>query len=172
MVEWLLHTVEDNSEALEDLHRRAITEARVRGLDYKAMAAEFNEKKLRRGNNYRQPWTAKYIILRWSKLKRLQRKREQKGSAKVAVSKPCHSEGVSMNTNPVRNSSKAQSSTPAFLPRSRGSRCKGTPRQAPVVVTITFAIRWRNEPGHTVYKTSPFGGEEPASSDKGYRKHN
>jgi hypothetical protein len=53
MAEWLLHTVEDNSEPLEDLHRRAITEARARGLDYKQMAVEFNERKLRRGNNYR-----------------------------------------------------------------------------------------------------------------------
>ena len=78
MVEWLLHTVEDNSEPLEDLHRRAITEARARGLDYKQMAVEFNARKLRRGNNYRQPWTASYISCRWRALKRLQLKRSRK----------------------------------------------------------------------------------------------
>jgi hypothetical protein len=78
MVEWLLHTVEDDSEPLEDLHRRAITEARARGLDYRQIAVDFNERKLRRGNNYRQPWTASYISCRWRALKRLQQKRKQK----------------------------------------------------------------------------------------------
>jgi hypothetical protein len=42
-----------------------------------------------------------------------------------------------------------------------------TPRQAPEVITITFAIRWRNEPGHTVYRLCRSVGEEPASSDEG-----
>jgi hypothetical protein len=49
------------------------------------MAVEFNERKLRRGNNYRQPWTAKYIILRWNRLKRRQQKREQEQSANAVL---------------------------------------------------------------------------------------
>jgi len=88
MVEWLLHTAEKNSEPLEELHRRAFLDALARGLDYEEMAVEFNERKLRRGNNYRQPWTASYVSCRWYKLKRLQQKREQNASAKVAVSEP------------------------------------------------------------------------------------
>jgi len=76
-----------------------------------------------------------------------------------------------MNTDTVRNNSNAQSSTRAFLPRSRGFH-PGAPRQAPAVVTITFSIRWRNEPGHTVYRLCLSVGEEPASSDKGHRKLN
>jgi hypothetical protein len=85
MVEWLLHTAAKNSEPLEELHRRAILDALARGLDYEEMAVEFNEKKLRRGNNYRQPWTAKYLILRWSRLRRRQQKREQEQSANAAL---------------------------------------------------------------------------------------
>jgi len=86
MVEWLLHTIEHNSEPLEDLHHRAITEARARGLSYKEMAVEFNERKLRRANNYRQPWTASYINVRWGRVNRRRRNREQKGSASAALS--------------------------------------------------------------------------------------
>ena len=85
MVEWLLHTDEKNSEPLEELHRRAILDALARGLDYKEMAVEFNERKLRRGNNYRQPWTAKYLGLRWGRLRRRQQKREQEQSANAAL---------------------------------------------------------------------------------------
>jgi DNA invertase Pin-like site-specific DNA recombinase len=85
MVEWLLHTNEKNSEPLAELHGRAILDAIARGLDYQEMAVEFNERKLRRGNNYRQPWTAKYIILRWNRLKRRQQKREQEQSANAVL---------------------------------------------------------------------------------------
>jgi Recombinase len=85
MVEWLLHTAEKNSEPLEELHRRAFLDALARGLDYEEMAVEFNEKKLRRGNNYRQPWTAKYLSLRWGRLRRRQQKREQEHSANAAL---------------------------------------------------------------------------------------
>jgi hypothetical protein len=49
------------------------------------MAVEFNERKLRRRNNYRQPWTAKYLILRWGRLRRRQQKREQEQSANAAL---------------------------------------------------------------------------------------
>jgi DNA invertase Pin-like site-specific DNA recombinase len=85
MVEWLLHTAEKNSEPLEELHRRAILDALARGLDYQEMAVEFNERKLRRGNNYRQPWTAKYLSLRWCRLRQRQQKREQEQSANAAL---------------------------------------------------------------------------------------
>jgi DNA invertase Pin-like site-specific DNA recombinase len=85
MVEWLLHTAEKNSEPLEELHRRAILDALARGLDYEEMAVEFNERKLRRGNNYRQPWTAKYLSLRWCRLRQRQQKREQEQSANAAL---------------------------------------------------------------------------------------
>jgi hypothetical protein len=88
MVEWLLHTIENESEPLEDLHRRAITEAHARGLNYEEMAVEFNERKLRRGNNYRQPWTASYINHRWRALKRLKRNREQKATAGAELPNP------------------------------------------------------------------------------------
>ena len=64
---------------------RAILDALARGLDYEEMAVEFNERKLRRGNNYRQPWTAKYLILRWGKLRQRQQKREQEQSANAAL---------------------------------------------------------------------------------------
>src|SRR5262249_36214182 len=42
---------------LEEEHRKAITEARARGLDYEQMAIEFNERKIRRRDG--QPWRAK-----------------------------------------------------------------------------------------------------------------
>ncbi len=41
---------------LEDIHRNAIADARARGLNYKEMAIEFNENKIRRRDG--QPWTA------------------------------------------------------------------------------------------------------------------
>ncbi len=44
---------------LEDEHRKAIAEARARGLDYQQMAIEFNERKIRRRDG--QPWRARDI---------------------------------------------------------------------------------------------------------------
>jgi hypothetical protein len=85
MVQWLRHKVERQSESLEELHRRAISDALARGLDYKEIAIEFNEKKLGRGTNYRQPWTAKYLILRWGTLRRRQQKREEEQSANAVL---------------------------------------------------------------------------------------
>jgi len=85
MVKWLRHKVERQSESLEELHRRAISDALARGLDYKEIAIEFNEKKLGRGTNYRQPWTAKYLILRWGTLRRRQQKREEEQSANAVL---------------------------------------------------------------------------------------
>lgn len=70
------------------LRQKAAGEARARGLTYREMVVEFNEKKLRRGKNKRQPWTARYINVRWSKLNRLQREREQKQSTGADLSEP------------------------------------------------------------------------------------
>ena len=62
---------------LEDLHREVISEARARGLNYRQMAEEFNERGIRRRDG--QPWTARDIKRRWGGLNELKRKREQKG---------------------------------------------------------------------------------------------
>jgi hypothetical protein len=63
--------------SLEDVHREAITEAQTRGLNYRQMAEEFNERGIPRRDG--QPWTARDIKKRWADLNRLQRKRAQKG---------------------------------------------------------------------------------------------
>jgi hypothetical protein len=76
MVEHLIRANGQQQEPLENIHRRAITEARARGLDYSQMAAEFNQKNIRRRGGL--PWTAKSVAVRWSDLKRIQREREQK----------------------------------------------------------------------------------------------
>ena len=68
---------------LEDEHRKAITEARVRGLDYQQMAIEFNERKLRRRDG--QPWRPQDIKKRWGDLNRLERKRAQKESMRAEL---------------------------------------------------------------------------------------
>jgi DNA invertase Pin-like site-specific DNA recombinase len=71
---------------LEDEHRKAIAEARARGLDYEQMATEFNERKIRRRDC--QPWRAQDVKKRWGDLNRLQRKRAQKESMRTELSKP------------------------------------------------------------------------------------
>ena len=48
MVEHLIRASGQKRESLENIHRRAITEARTRGLDYSQMAAEFNQMNFRR----------------------------------------------------------------------------------------------------------------------------
>jgi hypothetical protein len=78
MIEHLLHANGRKQESLENIHGRAITEARARGLSYQQMAAEFNEKTIRRRGGLR--WTAKSVEIRWSDLKRMQAKREQNES--------------------------------------------------------------------------------------------
>jgi hypothetical protein len=69
---------------LEDEHRRAIADARARGLDYEQMAVEFNERKIRRRDG--QPWRAKDIKKRWADLNRLKRKRAQAESMGAELS--------------------------------------------------------------------------------------
>jgi len=54
---------------LEDLHREVISEARARGLNYRQMAEEFNERGIRRRDG--QPWTARDIKRRWGGLNEL-----------------------------------------------------------------------------------------------------
>jgi len=76
MVEHLIRANGQKQESLENIHRRAITEAHARGLDYSQMAAEFNQKNIRRRGG--QPWTAKSVAVRWSDLKRIQREWQQK----------------------------------------------------------------------------------------------
>ena len=75
MVEHLLHANGQRQEPLEDIHRRAITEAHARGLSYRQMADEFNTKNIRRRGGLR--WTAKSVAVRWSDLKRTRSKRER-----------------------------------------------------------------------------------------------
>jgi DNA invertase Pin-like site-specific DNA recombinase len=77
MVYGLLRALDTTPVLLEDAHREAITEARARGLNYKQMAVEFNERKIRRRDG--QPWTARDIKNRWANLNILKRNRLQKG---------------------------------------------------------------------------------------------
>src|SRR5439155_25546121 len=72
----MLKSIGEKPASFEEIHRRAITEARARGLKYEEMAIEFNAKGIRRRS--RHPWTARNIVVRWSSLNRLQRERKQK----------------------------------------------------------------------------------------------
>ena len=75
MVQHLIRGYGQRQESLENIHRRAITEARARGLTYKQMADEFNTNKIRRRRGLR--WTTESVAIRWSDLGRMQRNREQ-----------------------------------------------------------------------------------------------
>jgi hypothetical protein len=86
MVYGLLRARGKKPVSLEETHREAITEARARGLNYKQMAVEFNERGIRRRDG--QPWTARDIRKRWADLNRLERKRAEKGSNTTQVSEP------------------------------------------------------------------------------------
>ena len=77
MVYGLLRAQNKTPILLEDLHREVISEARARGLNYRQMAEEFNERGIRRRDG--QPWTARDIKRRWGGLNELKRNREQKG---------------------------------------------------------------------------------------------
>jgi len=84
MVYGLLRAQGKTPILLEESHREAITEARARGLNYKEMAIEFNERQIRRRDG--QPWTARDIKNRWANLNILRRNRLKKGTT-TAVSK-------------------------------------------------------------------------------------
>jgi hypothetical protein len=75
MVQHLIRAHGQRQEPLENIHRRAITEARARGLTYQEMADEFNKRHIRRRGGLK--WTAKSVAIRWSDLGRMQRKQEQ-----------------------------------------------------------------------------------------------
>jgi hypothetical protein len=47
-----------------------------------------------------------------------------------------------MNTDTLRNNSNAQSSNARVSSEEQGFSFRGTSRQAPAVITITFAVRW------------------------------
>jgi hypothetical protein len=81
MVYGLLRAQGKKPNSLEEIHRAAITEARARGLNYRQMAEEFNERGIRRRDG--QPWTARDVKKRWGDLNRLERQRAQKGLAKA-----------------------------------------------------------------------------------------
>jgi DNA invertase Pin-like site-specific DNA recombinase len=86
MVYGLLRAQGKRPVSLEETHREAIAEARARGLSYRQMAVEFNERGIRRRDG--QPWTARDIKTRWADLNRLERKRAQKGSQTSELSGP------------------------------------------------------------------------------------
>ena len=88
MVYGLLRAQGKKPILLEQLHREAITEARARGLNYREMAKEFNERGIRRRDG--QPWTARDIKKRWADLNRLERKWAEKGSQTTELSISAH----------------------------------------------------------------------------------
>ena len=86
MVYGLLRAQGEKPIPLEEIHREAIAEARNRGLNYRQMAEEFNQRGVRRRDE--QPWTARDIKKRWADLNRLERKRTEKGSNTIELSEP------------------------------------------------------------------------------------
>jgi DNA invertase Pin-like site-specific DNA recombinase len=86
MVYGLLRAQGKKPILLEQIHREAITEARARGLNYREMAKEFNERGIRRRDG--QPWTARDVKKRWADLNRLERKWAEKGSQTTELSGP------------------------------------------------------------------------------------
>ena len=86
MVYGLLRAQGKTPILLEEIHRNAIADARARGLNYKEMAVEFNETKIRRRDG--QPWTAHTIKNRWANLNILSRQRTQKGSTTTMLTNP------------------------------------------------------------------------------------
>lgn len=86
MVDWLLDRRVNKPESLEELHRGAFNQARARGLNYEQMAVEFNEKRIRRGKDTDQPWTARNVQKRWFDLNRLKDGRQEKEATKPDLS--------------------------------------------------------------------------------------
>jgi len=84
----LIATVGEKVETLGDIHRRAIVEAHARGLSYREMAIEFNEKRIPRRRDSRGPWTALKVANTCSKLNLLQRDWEQEGPTNTEQSEP------------------------------------------------------------------------------------
>jgi hypothetical protein len=55
----LMAKVGEKVETLGNIHRKAILDARARGLGYREMAIEFNERGIPRRKDNRGPWTAR-----------------------------------------------------------------------------------------------------------------
>ena len=85
MVYGLLRAQGKKPVSLEEIHREAIAEARARGLSYRQMADEFNQRGVRRRDG--QSWTARDIKKRWGDLNRLERQRAQKGLDRTKLAK-------------------------------------------------------------------------------------
>ena len=83
-VKMLLRAVGRKDQSLNALHRALISEARLRGLTYKEIAREFNEKKIPRFGT--SVWTARSVWTRWTVLKRLRDKRPPKKLIEVEES--------------------------------------------------------------------------------------
>jgi len=64
----LMAKVGEKVETLGEIHRKAILDARARGLSYRAMAIEFNERKIPRRKDCRGPWNERNLAHTWSKL--------------------------------------------------------------------------------------------------------
>lgn len=69
--------------SLEDEHRKAIAEARARGLNARQIAVELNERKIRRRDG--QSWRPRDVTRRWAQLNWLQRKWAQKESMRTEL---------------------------------------------------------------------------------------
>src|SRR5207249_6527817 len=83
----LMAKLGEKVETLGDVHRRAIIEARKRGLSYREMAIAFNEKGIPRRKDSRHPWTERNLAYTWSKL-HLRHNRQHKGSTDTEQSEP------------------------------------------------------------------------------------
>jgi hypothetical protein len=73
-------------ETLGNLHHRAVIEARARGLTYRQMAIEFNERKIRRKGG--RPWTALNVAKTCGKLDLLQHDLREGSTGTDAVEPP------------------------------------------------------------------------------------
>ena len=64
----LMAKVGEKVETLGNIHRKAILDARARGLGYREMAVEFNENEIPRRKDCHRPWTERNLAHTWSKL--------------------------------------------------------------------------------------------------------
>jgi hypothetical protein len=72
MVYDLTSKLDKKLPTLGDIHRKAIMDARARGLNYWEMAREFNEKRIPRRAGARRPWTARMVAQTCRRLNLLQ----------------------------------------------------------------------------------------------------
>jgi hypothetical protein len=86
MIYHLTSTPGAKDPKLLEIHRKAIMDARARGLNYRQMAREFNEKQVPRRKGSRGPWTGGAVMNIWSELNLLQYDLEQAGSTGTGAS--------------------------------------------------------------------------------------